>query len=241
MDTEALTNRLGPLPVWGWLALGTAGLYYYEKHRGGAGTGQGGIISGIFGNGSGQGANVAAANTSGTQAAADASASDTNQSWGNDAIQYLTGQGYTQSQAQSAVGSYLTGSQLDPSQATLVDVAAAGIGNPPQLMVPIRQAPQMPTPTVPGTTGGTSAGATGVAQNPYVKEHEALYQAKGARIADAGPTDKTGHHAYFQYTTKKGDTLATIGQQFGSSPTQLKSWNSLKSNRAPKPGTKIWV
>lgn len=35
---EMLTRKLGPLPTWGWMGIGTVGvggLYLYEKHKGG--------------------------------------------------------------------------------------------------------------------------------------------------------------------------------------------------------------
>lgn len=230
----ALTDYVGPLPMWGWVAGGGLGLYLYEKHKGGAGSGTGGALSSLFG-GSGQGTQTAAAQTaSGT----DAVQGDTNASWANDAIQYLESQGYTQSQAQSAIGTYAAGGSLDPAMATLVDNAVQGVGQPPQLILPTTNNPSLPG--VGGVAGTTSAGAAGT-NTKYVTQHGSEYASKGATPATGGPLDTGGHRSYFQYTVKKGDTLSKIGSMFGSGPHQIEAWNKLKPGSNPKVGSKIWV
>lgn len=236
-----LTQYVGPLPMWGWLALGGGGLFLYEKHKGGSGTGTGGLFSSIIGSGTGSNT-VAAQENSGTNAASDAQASGGNESWANDAIGYLEGQGYTASQAQGAIGTWLSGGAIDPSMATLIDSANQGVGPPPQAVYPTSTLPSLPG--VSGTTSTTSAGtqpASGTAPSAYVTQHLSDYTKKGATPVSGGPQDPGGHRAYFRYTVKKGDTIDSISKMFGSGPKQIDSWNNLKGTTKPKVGSTIWV
>lgn len=238
--SESLTRYVGPMPVWAWVAAGGGVLYVIKKRKGTAG------LSSIIGSTSGTGTDATAAAGAGTSAAADAAASDTsNSSWATDAIGYLEGQGYTSSQAQSAIGTYTAGGQLDPSMATLVDQAYQGVGAPPQLIFPTQPNPSLPTPGTSGTVATTTNGAgngvgqTGSTSMPsYVVQHAQAFGAAGAKYAAGGPKDPNGHQAYFKYTVKKGDTPSKLASQFGTGATQLKAWN--KSSTL-KPGQQVWV
>lgn len=233
---EFLTRPVGPLPIWGWLAVAIVGLYLWKKHK--ASSSSSALVSALGGS-----------NTSSTPAStatdSDANGVDsTNDTWGQDAISYLEGQGYTQSQADAAIGTYLAGGTLDPSMATLVDSASQGVGQPPQMILPTASIPQLPTPSAgAGVTSGTSGGASTVTTSQstptYVSKNQAKYSALGASPKAGGPTDSSGHKAYFQYTVKKGDTASSIASKFGSGSKQLDSWNKLKGN--PKVGSTIWV
>lgn len=241
--SESLTRYVGPLPVWGWVGLGGAGLFLIKKFKGSTG------LSSIVGSTSGTGTDTTAAAGAGTSAAADAaSADDSNTSWASDAISYLEGQGYTSSQAQSAIGTYTAGGQLDPSMATLVDQAYQGAGPPPQLIFPTQAQPTLPTPggagTVATTSGGASSapGQSGSSSIPsYVAQHQAAYKSQGANYTTGGPKDSSGHQAYFKYTVKKGDTQSKLGGLFGTSAKQIEAWNGLKTGQSIKAGQTIWV
>lgn len=238
--SESLTRYVGPMPVWAWVAVGGGALFVIKKHKGSAG------LSSVIGSTSGTGSDNTAAQGSGASAAADAaSADDSNASWATDAISYLEGQGYTSSQAQSAVGTYTAGGQLDPSMATLVDQAYQGVGAPPQLIFPTQPNPSLPTPGTSGTVATTTNGAgNGVGQTgstslpSYVVQHAQAYQSAGASYAAGGPKDTNGHQAYFKVTAKKGDTFGSLASKFGSGTKQLESWNKSKT---VKPGQTYWV
>lgn len=241
---EMITRPVGPLPLWGWLVVALIGLYLWKKHQANAASGTSGGLTSILGSGaSTTTAPVGSTATPGPDS--DTGGTDsTNDTWGSDAIGYLEGQGYTQSQAQAAIGTYLAGGTLDPTMATLVDSASQGVGQPPQLILPTNSVPQLPTPSAgAGVTSSTSGGASTVTTSQstptYVSKNQAAYGAAGATPAAGGPKDSSGHVAYFRYTVKKGDTLASIGSKFGSGATQLEKWNGLKSN--PKVGSTIWV
>lgn len=237
---EALTRYVGPMPVWAWMVLAAGALYLWHKHE----TSSGGTssLSNLFG-GSGTGSNSADAQTvSGLEAAQDdASTTTSNAAWGQDAIAYLEGQGYTASQAEAAIGTYTSGGTLDPSMATLVDNAVQNVGQPPQLILPTNPS-TTGSSSVTSTTSSGAGTATGSPTSSYVTQNQSAYSALGASATNGGPVDTSGHRAYFQYTVKKGDTQAKIGQMFGSSAKQLEAWNpSLANGGKVKVGQKIWV
>jgi LysM repeat protein len=214
--------------MWGWLVLVVVLVILWKKHQGGSG---GGILSKVLGGGA-----TAPAAAPATSPSVDAATTGNNESWGQDAIGYLTSQGYTPSQASSAIGAYTAGGELDPGQATLVDVAVQGVGQPPQLLIHTSN-PNQPGGNVAATTGTGANRAVG--QQPgYVQSHQSKYAQAGAHPGENGPTDKSGHRAYFQYKVKAGDTFANLGTKFGTSTTQLESWNNTKKLR---PGQQIWV
>jgi LysM repeat protein len=241
---EMITRPVGPLPMWGWIVLAFVGLYLWKKHQASsASSGSSGILSSFLGTPAPSvpvGATTVATGTDSDSNGTDS----TNDTWGSDAIGYLEGQGYTQSQAQAAIGTYLAGGTLDPTMATLVDSASQGVGQPPQLILPTSSIPQLPTPSagsgVTSSTGGGAGTVTTSQSTPtYVSKNQAAYGAAGAVPKAGGPKDSSGHQAYFSYTVKKGDTLASIAKKFGSGTSQLDSWNKLKGN--PKVGSTIWV
>lgn len=239
--SETLTRYVGPLPVWGWVVLGGGGLFLVKKLKGTTG------LTSLLGSSSGTGTDAQAAANSGTSAAQDAGVSPTdNSSWASDAIQYLESQGYTSSQAQSAIGTYAAGGTIDPSMATLVDNAVQGVGPPPQLIFPTASAATLnSTTTATQTTGagaGTPVGSSGTASLPsYVVQHQTTYGANGAQYKAGGPKDTSGHQAYFQYTVKKGDTQGKLAQMFGTSAKQIEAWNGFKSGQSVKAGQTLWV
>lgn len=241
----ALGEYMGPLPVWGWIALGGGGLFLYHKYAGSS-SASGGLLGGLIGNNATAGAGTSGTDTSASTYSGGATSApsqdETNSDWGQDAIQYLMGEGYTQAQAQSAIGTYTSGGTLDPTMATLVDNAVQGIGQPPQLLLNTTSQPQMPSPVGGGVASGTSAGSgttTGVPQSGQTATvgNRSSFTNLGATRAQGGP-NYNGHQAYYKYTVKKGDTISSVAKKFGSGPTQLEQWNKTKSI---KPGQTIWV
>jgi|SRR5581483_623470 len=236
--SDSLTRYVGPLPVWGWAALGAGGLFLYKKVKSGSGA----SLSSALGSTSGTGSDATAATTSGTQAAQEQQDSpDSNASWATDAISYLESEGYTSSQAQAAVGAYTSGGQLDPSMATLVDNAVQNVGPPPQLIFNTGQTPGAPATTTTTSGAGTPVGGVTTTLPSYVLTNQAKYGAAGATYAAGGPKDTSGHQAYFKYTVKKGDTQAKLASQFGTSAKQIEAWNKFKTGQSIKAGQTIWV
>lgn len=236
--SESFTRYVGPLPVWGWGALGIGGFLLYRHFKASGGTNLGAAL----GTTSGTGADNTAAQNSGTAAAQEQEDSATsNASWATDAIQYLQSEGYTSSQAQAAIGTYTSGGQLDPSMATLVDNAVQNIGPPPQLIFNTGQTPGAPATTTTSSGAGNAVGSTTTTLPSYVAQHQSAYAQAGATYATGGPKDTSGHQSYFRYTVKKGDTQAKIASMFGTSPKQIESWNKFKTGQSVKAGQTIWV
>jgi LysM repeat protein len=223
--------------MWGWLALTVVAVLAYKHFKGSSG---GGLLSGVLSGGSAQAPTATPSGDSGVVQGGDQQGG-TNDSWSQDAQNYLVGQGYTQSQASSAIGTYTSGGELSPTMATLVDAAVQGVGQPPQLILPTSTGPAGSTNSVATTTSSGSNRAVGT-QPGYVTQNQSKYSKQGATPGQGGPTDTTGHRAYFQYKVKHGDTQASVASKFVSSAHQLSAWNNFKNvNQSLKPGQVIWV
>lgn len=84
---------------------------------------------------------------------------DTNLEWERQAIDFLTARGFAASFAQAAVTKALTGQPLTVGEMAAVSLAMAALGNPPDGMPPLSEAPPPPssTPTKPGSVANLRA------------------------------------------------------------------------------------
>lgn len=172
-----LTRKLGPLPVWAWMAI-AGGVYFYisrrQKASAAAGANQQTDPAGnvgsinpatgyVYGSPEDQAA-LAAQNpgsaspsgsagqgaTSGGQKYAD------NNSWGIAAVSYLDGIGVDPTTASQAVQQYLSSQALTAAQQGDVNLAILQLGPPPSLPGPVATNPPPVTTPGSGTTGTTT-------------------------------------------------------------------------------------
>lgn len=137
----ALGDYYGPLPLWGWIALGGGGLFLYEKHKGGGSSGSGGLLSGLLGG-----------NTSTADTAQSTQGVVTNDQWAADAVEAAIANGANPLQADYAVRNYMSGAQLDPQSQTILAGAISDLGEPPSPVAggaPDWSTPVMNTPSQP--------------------------------------------------------------------------------------------
>lgn len=126
----ALTHNVGPLPVWGWIAvLGVAGAVVIRRRRATAATAPDQVtyaqqsqlptIGGAAGGG-------AAPIVSGG-----APKATTNDQWRSQAVVTLTAKGYSSLASDTALAKYLSGASLDTTERALIDIALGSLGTPP--------------------------------------------------------------------------------------------------------------
>jgi len=137
----ALTNDVGPLPVWGWLAAGAVGIFLGRK------------VGGMFGGGSGSGAAAPGYSVPLAQYSAPPNAEAdqgilSNHQWREQALSALISGGAGPLEADIALAGYLEGRQPTPEEAELLDIVLGQIGLPPEAPT-IRppEAPPAPAPT----------------------------------------------------------------------------------------------
>jgi hypothetical protein len=163
---DALTRKIGPLPVWVWgVGLGLAyDLVVVRKKAGTAGqqtdpAGNVGTIDPatgyVYGSSQDQ-AGLAAQNSTSTDGNSGGSSGSTtagqyadNASWGRAAVNYLVGLGEDPTAANEAIQQYLGSQTLTPQQQAMVNLVIQGIGAPPQLPGPTGTPPP-PINTPPG-------------------------------------------------------------------------------------------
>lgn len=162
---DALTRKIGPVPVW-LIGVGIVLLIYLYRKKLGSSSGQQTDAAGnvgtidpatgyVYGSSQDQ-AGLAAQNSSGgTSTSTGTSGSTTagqytdNSSWGRAAVNYLVGLGEDPTGANEAIQQYLGSQTLTPAQQGMVNLAIQGIGAPPQLPGPTGTPPP-PVNTPPG-------------------------------------------------------------------------------------------
>jgi hypothetical protein len=170
--TAFLTKKVGPLPVWVWMAA-AIGVYLWYSHQQAASTaastaanqqtdpaGNVGTIDPATGYVYGTPEDVAAlaANNSGSTGSGSAGQNATtgaqtyadNNSWGVAAVNYLVGLGIDATTANTAISNYLASQALTTAQQGDVNLAIQALGAPPSLPSP---ATSPPVTTPPGATG----------------------------------------------------------------------------------------
>lgn len=211
-----LAQKVGPLPMGVWLAIGLVIIIYIKEKQGGGGltslfggssstavpnqqTDPAGNIGTIdpatgyvYGTPEDTAALAANNDTSGTTSngvpAPTAQTYADNNAWGRAAVNYLVGLGTDPTQANEAVQQYLASQQLTTQQQGDINLAIQALGPPPQLPGPIGTPPG-PVTTPPGT--GTAVVPNEVGKSAGTA-HNDLVAAGFVPTADPGQkaTDK---------------------------------------------------
>lgn len=222
-----LTRKIGPLPMWVWLAAGL-GIYLYFQHQQAATAataatnqqtdpaGNVGSIDPATGYVFGTPEDLAAlaadnggtSTDSGTAGQSGTSGGQTyadNNSWGIAAINYLVGLGIDATTANQAVELYLSSQPLTTAQQADVNLAIGALGPPPSLPGPTTGSP-------PPVTGG--GGGSGGAQVTVPKVDGMSIDAAKSAITAAGLVPKLN-------TATKGGTSYVITSQTPGAGTKV--------------------
>ncbi len=182
-STAFLTQKVGPLPLWMWLAAGGALWWYFKSKQTATAaaanqqTDPAGNVGSIdpatgyvYGTPEDQAA-IAASNagsgggSAGTNATTGAQTYADNNTWGIAAVNYLVGLGIDAVTANQAVQSYLSSQPLTTAQQGDVNLAIGALGAPPSLPGPVSTNPTPVTGTGTTTTTSTSVPAQSVTIN----------------------------------------------------------------------------
>jgi hypothetical protein len=178
---ESLTQKVGPLPAYGWgliLGGGYVGYRYWKAKQAaaasaasptsvvdtqGTGFGLSQDAASPWGNAGGGGSSVVNPTGTGTTT----TGSQTNVDWGNMAENWAIAMGFNPTDAATAIGSYLygTGQALNSTQSGILQQVLRQFGTPPEGIIipppvtappPINPTPSAPTQQQPPspTTGG---------------------------------------------------------------------------------------
>lgn len=183
-----LKEKAGPLPVWIWMAIGIAIIYYIRTKQ------SGGSLTSLFGGssssavpnqqtdpagnigtidpatgyvyGTPEDTAALAANNAGTSTTGSSSSTGTvagqytdNNAWAEAAINYLVGLGVDPATANEAIELYISSQALTTAQQADVNLAVQGLGAPPQPPGPVGNTPA-PVQTPAGTTTPPPAATT---------------------------------------------------------------------------------
>ena len=187
---ESLTQKVGPLPAYGWGVILGGGYVFYRyrkaKQAAAAGAANSTVVdtqgpafglsqdsaspwgSGNSAGGSGTGSSVVSPTTTTGQ-------SQTNVDWGTLAENWAIAMGFNPTDAATAIGSYLygTGQQLNATQSSILQQALHQFGTPPEGVIippPVTAVPplQQPAPSAPTTSPlGPPGGFIGPNQAPW--------------------------------------------------------------------------
>lgn len=189
----SLTSKIGPFPVWAYMAVIVVGLYMYEKKKKASTTTTAAPATAANGQAGGFGsASSGTAGSIGTGVAgpgndiesllnANAGQPTTNPQWEANAEAILVGYGYPYTQVQSALNQYLSGGVLSSVQQEIVNAAIEAAGPPPSAPTtqsastnsPTTATPAVATPVAPsymqgsGFTAGNPAVVTGQNGSSY--------------------------------------------------------------------------
>jgi hypothetical protein len=187
---EILKQKVGPLPLWVWLAAGAAIWWYFQSQQSSSSAsavpnqqtdpaGNIGTIDPATGYvyGTPEDTAALAANNAGTSSPTTTAASGAttgaqayadNNTWGIAAVNYLVGLGIDATTANQAVTLYLASQPLTSAEQGDVNLAIQSLGAPPSLPGPVTANPSPVTTTGSGgtTTTGGGSGTTGGGTNP---------------------------------------------------------------------------
>jgi len=121
--TKSLTEKLGPLPGYAWVAIGVGAVYWYRKNHPSTGA----SIST---------SPAATVDNSSTPVSSVTGLPTTNSAWGSAAAQSLYGtSAASPTDISTALENYLTGASLTSGQDAIVNQAIASLGNPPEGLI----------------------------------------------------------------------------------------------------------
>lgn len=223
---ESLTRKVGPFPVYVWGLMLAALIYLYQRRKGAGSTGTTdpagnvGTIDPATGYvyGSMQDQNALAARQTGSTDTTTTSGStvagqyQTNEAWGNAAINYLVSRGVDATSANEAIQSFLTSQTLTPAQQAMVNLAVQGLGTgPPQ--------PPGPTGTPPPPVVTPPSGVV-YATNPPTGLTVSSHTAASITLKWNAATNATGYTVRYgrdanatdgSVSVGSGTTTATVG------------------------------
>lgn len=230
-----LGKQIGPLPLGAWFAVvaGGLGIALYTRNSGGSDAPE--VVEdtsadpGVGEGGSGQWVDLnppAAGGTSVTY--------ESNEAWGQAAVNYLIAQGYGPALAASAItkalagGVDIDGNKMSIQEWTLWSLALAKLGSPPY---PVNVSPPTSVPGPVDTGGGDDTSTTPTTPKP--------------------PTNTVPAH--FSEVAKRGDTISSLAAKHGKGWQETWNFNlkyrnaatvAILKSRGPNlifAGTTIWV
>jgi len=178
-----LTNKVGPFPIWVYMAVIVLALYIYEKKKSttaanAAATATQAQAGGA--NTSATGTGVANQNGFEQYLQANAGTPTTNPQWEANAESVLVGYGYPAVQVQSALNTYLAGGVLSSVQQEIVNATIEAVGAPPS--PPQASTASTASPTVAATGTATPAPPSGATPAPATSSY-----------GGAAPSGSTGY------------------------------------------------
>jgi hypothetical protein len=156
-------RKLGPLPVWGWAAVGggTFLVYVlYRRYKAGSATAPNLALTG--------GTSIPTSGTT-TTTGSGTSLPTTLAQWEADALSMMTGPNYSAAQAFNDLTAWLSGQPVSAAGYNALSAALAQLGAPPGINAPpitvAANTPAQPAPTLQGFGGlGVGSGLFGTAQ-----------------------------------------------------------------------------
>lgn len=149
----SLAKKVGPLPIWAYMAVIVVALYVYEKKKKAGTATSAATAVGATGSGSAtapaQGSDAASQSALEQSLAANVSAPTTNPQWEANAESILVGYGYPMVQVQAALNTYLAGGVLSSIQQEIVNATIEAAGAPPS--PPTTPSASASSPTVAAT------------------------------------------------------------------------------------------
>lgn len=208
-----LSEKVGPAPLWMWMAAGIGVWYFLLGGKGGkssspaATTSQTGYGTDPAGNTGyidpqsgyvyGSAEDIASLQQQGQVAANEPAPSSTsgsttagqyadNNAWGQAAVNYLVARGIDPTQANQAIQLYLAGQTLTTQQQSDVNLAIQGLGSPPSLPGPSSTNPgTVVTPPTNNGGGGSTGGGGGTPKPGQVNQYPAP---TGLKVIGTTPT-----------------------------------------------------
>ena len=217
---NVLTHKLGPLPVWGWFAVGLVTYLLYKHFKGSSSSTTTVPIGTVT---SGTGALIGGDGTTGTTSTT--ATTTTGADWISQAYQALQNLGYDNNTINDALQKYASGQPLNPTEYGIVEAAIKLIGAAPSALGNPTEA------TNGGPSGGGSGG--GKVNNPTSAPPNlpaaliAAMQGNGEHLVDTVYDPTTSE---WLYLTNKGGVYALNGQGGTSGTSFFGSLFSLPSN-----------
>lgn len=209
-DAGFLKQKVGPLPLWVWLAAGLAVWYFLNRQQNSQATSA--VDPGLDpATGETYASELGAATQQlsdlqgGQSGVAGGFASD--QAWANAAVNYLVGLGVNATEASSAVEHYIGGQPMTAKEQADVNLAIQGIGAPPTVH-----------PLNPGSTGAPppAGGGTGKPAHAPTGLKVSKITSTSARI-DWGPLANAQSYRVRVWTGKQThDSTSADSHQFVS-------------------------
>ncbi len=234
--TAFLTKKVGPLPVWVWMAA-AIGVYLWYSHQQAASTASASAVpnqqtdpAGNIGTidpatgyvyGTPEDLAALAANNSGSTGSGSAGQNATtggqtyadNNSWGIAAVNYLVGLGIDATTANQAIQQYLASQTLTSAQQGDVNLAIQALGPPPTLPGPTTGNPSPITGGGGGSGSGGGGGSTTVRVPNLVGDDvvnaSSACQSAGLKLSPEVPAVAGETHVVTGQTPTAGSTAAT--------------------------------